>query len=608
MRADTIDRLDQWRGWALCGGLTAGAVAYSFRLTSFLHAKDAVLAVAAIVVAALILVREWGVSRSPEVVSGRDTASEGLRWESFAPLLPLWLLVVYSLGVHYLARQAAVPRFVLVELVRMTLLLLTASLAWDLLRTAPWRARLVDAVAVSATAVAALALVQWADLAPALFPKFDGAGQRMYSVFGNRDLLGGYLAMGVPLMAHRCAQGGRARREAWAMLLVCAAALVLCGSRSAWLACVVGVCVLVWQTRGAVGGEPVGRRRWVKVVLLVAVVTAGAVAVSPESTLGRIRGTFTADDSGGRLRLWFWDGAVRMVRDHPLVGVGPGNFAYWSPRYQGEALWAGGPARHAFNEVHTRHAHCDPLEVLAETGAIALVLVAWMVSRVLRCKGPEWGGLAALLAFSLLNFPLRSGPHVLAGLILALALMRRNEASARRPVGSEARRYAFAAFAAAVVLAVYGWMAVTGPSFALRRAMDRHLTKGAEAALADYARALDSRFALPETHEKYGIALFESGRFAEARQAFERALDGLDTGSVYLALGALDVRLGDNASAQRHLRECVRRWPGNVDAWTLLLRAADTDARASVLEEARPWVSPETHQRLREELEASEDQ
>ena len=97
--------------------------------------------------------------------------------------------------------------------------------------------------------------------------------------------------------------------------------------------------------------------------------------------------------------------------------------------------------------------------------------------------------------------------------------------------------------------------------------------------------------ATAEAYKGYGIALFEAGRLIEARGMFQSALQGADTGDLYLVLGALECALGERGAAVEQLEECVKRWPSNSDAWVLLWRAGDDSDRAALEPRARRWCA-----------------
>jgi O-Antigen ligase len=559
------------RGVVLCLAVLLTGLCYSFRLTSFMHAKDAVLVVCVLAMAL------------SAALSGRAS------WRGWAAFLPLWLLAGYGLGVHLWLRPCVLRSEVFLEVFRWMGVLLAGALSYDLFLDKAWRRRVTDAIVVTAAVTAVLALLQYGGLAGALFPTFGGTAHRVYSVFGNADLLGGYLAVAFPLVVHRATARGRRRWPWWLVLGLVAPALLVSGSRSAWLAAAVGTVVVLphprrcFRTAGGLG----------LAVVAMVVVTA---LVAPQATLQRAGNTFSSADQGGRLRLWFWDGSLRMARDHWVLGVGPGNYAYWSPKYLGEALHAPGGQAHAHNELHTLHAHADPVELLDECGVVGVLLVVWMAVRLMRCRGVEWGGLAALLVFASMNFPFASAPHILAAVLLAGMLLARRDGQLMTHARGSSRTAGILALALALMVCVATLWGVVGPSYRLRRAEDAHLA--GRPCLEFYEAAVRGPWALAVAHEKYGIAFLEAGMFPEAEAQYRRALEGLDTGAVHLALGALSARRGDDGEARRSLTLCLGRWPSNADAWRLLMRASPEAHHGALMEDAERWLSPEDAARL----------
>jgi tetratricopeptide (TPR) repeat protein len=107
--------------------------------------------------------------------------------------------------------------------------------------------------------------------------------------------------------------------------------------------------------------------------------------------------------------------------------------------------------------------------------------------------------------------------------------------------------------------------AVVEPSRQLRAAEDAHL-EDAGSSLALYRIALDHPMHAPITREEYALALMQAGHADAATQQFMQALGSVDSGRVYLALGMLAEGRGDLEEAQRCFRECLWRWPNNLEA------------------------------------------
>ena len=76
-------------------------------------------------------------------------------------------------------------------------------------------------------------------------------------------------------------------------------------------------------------------------------------------------------------RYLFWRNTLVMIEDHPLAGVGPGNFRIVYPRYSRSYAWdmVSGYKKRA------RKAHNDYLQVAAECGIPALVVLLLLLGR-----------------------------------------------------------------------------------------------------------------------------------------------------------------------------------------------------------------------------------
>jgi O-antigen ligase len=230
---------------------------------------------------------------------------------------------------------------------------------WTALNHVPSRARLILSVVVG-TAVAS-ALYSWA--------LWLGSGRidyRMEGTFGLHNAYAGYLLLAWPTAALAALRSprltGRALFGAAALLLV--VTLVLTYSRAAiavlalQLLCL-GVYALL-QLRGSLA-TPRGRR-------ITMFSAAGAVlGVVALFALPGVRGTVAAmGDFGGysmQGRLRFWDAAWRMFLDHPLTGIGLGNFGSRFPQYQRDWVY------------YSNDPHSWLLQLPAELGVPGLLLV-----------------------------------------------------------------------------------------------------------------------------------------------------------------------------------------------------------------------------------------
>ncbi|MCC6145636.1 MAG: O-antigen ligase family protein, partial [Candidatus Hydrogenedentes bacterium] len=431
-------RLQALRGTILCAAILLTTLAWSFWWTAFAEVKTATLA-------ASVLALGLGAIAARQIPRGGGYA-----------FLPLWLFLGYANVVAHL-RPAYSLALTAEENLRVLFILLTPLLGYDLLANPAWQTRIKQCIIAAGVLAALLGILQYLGLVPFLFPVFPNYTQPVYSVFGNQDLFGGFLAISLTLAALQFFNQHRISAPGIVVPLVLSIGLALSASRSAWLAAAAGILTAILMARPP-------RRRLFYGALALVLLAAGLAFVAPEQTVGRVLETFSAGDDGGRLRLWFWDGTWRMFASSPWFGKGLGNFAFYSPRYLGAALLAPGGERHAWNELHTDNAHCDPLERLAETGVLGALLVLWMLARLLRCRREEWAPLVTLAVFCLFNAAFQSAPHALAGVLLAgMLLSRRYEPGTPRGLG--AALTAGAAAAASMALFLF---AVFIPSYYLR--------------------------------------------------------------------------------------------------------------------------------------------
>ncbi len=515
---------------------------WSFRTASFLHAKDA------------------GVCVSLLVLAGYSIRHSFVTYKYITIFAPLWIMLAWTLVFHGLGGQARDPYAVMSECARQSAVILCATCLLGLSGGPGANGRLIrGAVAGCALAAALLALLQYADLAGSLFPAFAHYPQRAYSLFGNQDLLGGFAAIGLPVAIGllRCSESPKWE---WCVPVPLVMALGISGSRSAWLAALVGTAIALLPDARA-------KRRLLPIVLLLAAASGAIVVAAPEATLSRAVAAVGGNDTGIGVRLWIWDGSLRMIRDRGLFGVGLGNYALWSPSYLGEALQAPGGEGHTHNDRHTLHAHNDPIELLAELGVPGLICAVWILASLRRGKDvAEWGALAASMVFSLFNGTMESPAHVLVSLLLVGRLSRHADGPARPPIA--------AAWFVPAVCAVVGAVMWTHliPSARLQSAW-REEDAGRDPAPA-YRRALRHPWPNVQAAEEFAEYLIGAGRFEEAERPLAIALGGSDTGRVHLLAGMMAERRGEMASARRHFQACLYRWPAETEVRSKLKKLA----------------------------------
>ena len=259
-----------------------------------------------------------------------------------------------------------------------------------------------------------------------------------------------------------------------------------------------------------------------------------------------------------------------MFWTHPLLGVGFGTFGFNSPYHMGAVLRAPGGEGYARNELFVDHAHCDPLETIAEVGIAGVVLALALGVLTLRgCslrKGAsaEFASLLALGTFALLNPVLASPSHALLGLCCMMGCLEGTTCS----VPPRAHR----GYALVITLVIAGlWVNFTAlPSRALRHAAEQILPEDQKPAEAGY------RFiGYAEIAELYGgpPEAFENALYWATllphtpgmSHFLNSAFDHTDTGNAHFN-AARYFEPFDPARAALEYRRVLERWPWHEEA------------------------------------------
>lgn len=311
--------------------------------------------------------------------------------------------------------SAVQARFRVEALRELRLVIIEPALAYLVLRTLPDRSRaaeqarwIVGGLVAGAVAVALIGLANYAR--GVVFADEFGL-PRIRSVFGspNNDAL--YLERGLAL-ALGLAAGAAHRRERGVWLASCAAmivALVLSQSRGALL---LGVPMMLVATGFAAGG------RWrygalalaAAMALVCAVLAVGLAQPWLEGTrFARLADPFDLRSGTGFFRLSLWESALRMWRDHPLLGVGPDNFLYaYRSFYILPAAWQEPNLSHPHNLLLDFAARLGLLGLLAGAGLIG-GFVVWTRQAWSRDRGLALGAvgfLAVMLSHGLVDHAL----------------------------------------------------------------------------------------------------------------------------------------------------------------------------------------------------------
>ncbi|WP_008309839.1 IctB family putative bicarbonate transporter [Leptolyngbya sp. PCC 6406] len=308
-----------------------------------------------------------------------DEAGEGLT--------PIHLVVVLYWGVIALATAVSpVKAAALQGLIKLTLNVVLFLLMARVMRRSSLRTALIAVYLLTSLIVSGYGLRQWFFGAEALAtwvdPTSNLAGTtRVYSYLGNPNLLAGYLVPAVMLSAAALFAWPRwtPKLLAGVALVANSVCLVLTFSRGGWLAFVAGggvmtmLLVQFWAIRFNAFW-----RRWALPTLVGASMVVLVMAVMAVAPLrDRVMSIFVGrEDSSNNFRLNVWAAVMDMIRDRPLLGIGPGNDAFNAiyPFYQRPRYTA-------------LSAYSIFLEIAVEAGILGLAAFLWLMTVTL---GQGW--------------------------------------------------------------------------------------------------------------------------------------------------------------------------------------------------------------------------
>jgi len=259
------------------------------------------------------------------------------------------------------------------------------------------RRRLIGAYLAGAAAVALIGIVQYAlrinvTLAEAGLP-------RMKSVYTSPNNAGLYLARAWPLVATAALWSKTRKMRTIGLLAVVVVmlGLVLTFSRGALvLGIPAAILVMGWLAGG--------RYR----VGAIAIVLLGALALIPLMSVPRFASMLDLTQGSTFFRIELWRSSLTMLREHPLLGVGPGNFrgAYRS-RYILPNAWGEPNQGHPHNIVLD---HWTRLGLLGLAAGVVIQVGFWRgLRRAWRSGGKDpvliglAGSMAVLLAHGLVD-------------------------------------------------------------------------------------------------------------------------------------------------------------------------------------------------------------
>jgi O-antigen ligase len=260
-----------------------------------------------------------------------------------------WALLALAGATLISAASSPDPRTSFVD-AKQLLLFLTVPLTYRF--ATGKRAGVILLVIVSVGAVsAAFGIIQYGIL------HYDHLGQRARGTLGHYMTYSGLLMLVIGVALAQVLFGTKDR--VWSLLVMPALAVgvAVTFTRSALVGACVATAVLL-------------SLKDFRLIALFPVIAAVFIALAPATVTARYASIFDLKDPTNRDRLAMLHTGEQMIRDRPLVGVGPNMVEAFYPKYRDpNAVEAVNP-----------HLHNVPLQIAAERGLPALAIWLWFVA------------------------------------------------------------------------------------------------------------------------------------------------------------------------------------------------------------------------------------
>ncbi len=231
-------------------------------------------------------------------------------------------------------------------------LLMLVPLTYDLARGS--RAHSVLSIVLTIGAASAfVGIVQYAVL------NFDGLGRRPQGTLSHWMTYSGTLMLVICGATARLLYGSSGRLWAAFVMPALLVALSLTLTRGAWVGVAVGVALLFLS-------------KDFRLLALIPIVIVTGVLLAPQTLTDRVYSIFDRNDLTSRDRIAMLEAGAAIVKDYPLMGVGPDQIERVYPRYRvPDAIKPTNP-----------HLHNVPMQIAAERGLLALGAWIWFVVTV----------------------------------------------------------------------------------------------------------------------------------------------------------------------------------------------------------------------------------
>jgi len=481
------------------------------------------------------------------------------------PVLVVFLIILISLS------QSSSLYDSFKDLARWTTYIVAYFMVISLIKEKKWIYLILGAALLAGFLAAVYCIVQFYRIDFPFWQKLSGR-DRLFSTFGWRTYLAGYLAACLPLafVLFTLVEKKKKKLLFIGLMAVLYTALLTTSTRAAFLGfflstTFVFILLLIYQGRRFFQENRAWFLRLALVMVIISAVYSTPNPLNPERKETLTQRTARVSLEAGNLpaRFLMWFSALEMIREHPYLGLGIGTFGVHYPEYQGKVLAQKEKRKYVPFAAKSINAHNDYLHMGAEIGIIGLIALFWLILTYYK-KGFTWlkkterqqrvliiglmGGAAVLLTHALFSFPF----HIIPNGLLLWGILALSASISERPMSDDCHETN-----GKVTNSRKAGTKLPGFSkIVLRRAMEIGII-----CLVIYLGILRVRLFVADTHLKMGKMFMETGIYPAAAPELEKAVK-IDShnGLAYAALGITYNHLGKYEEAIPSFERAEKNW------------------------------------------------
>lgn len=189
--------------------------------------------------------------------------------------------------------------------------------------------------------------------------KLIGDHSRATGLYGLSLTYGGQLLIIFPIAVSLAFAERNWKRKFWYVLssILLFSGILWCWQRSVWLGAV-GALVILGVMKG---------KKFLFLIVLTLTIVVGSLFLGSPMFAKRVKKI--ADISETNERIPLWRSTIRMIKDYPIIGVGPGEYSRVQKDYR---------LTEREREVSWCHAHNNLLQEMADNGIIGLLSYLWL--------------------------------------------------------------------------------------------------------------------------------------------------------------------------------------------------------------------------------------